>query len=75
MFQNAQLSCDHCRQRILVDGKPSVRVLVEFVKGGGDLHYCENCLVVAVYSAVENRASAQTQGSRNDRPTHHPLRP
>lgn len=75
MLQNAQLSRDPCRQRILVDEKPSVRVLVEFVRGGGDLHYCENCLLVAVYSPVENRASVQTQGSRNDPRTHHPLRP
>jgi hypothetical protein len=47
MFQNGNLLCDGCLQQILLDAKLCTQLLVEFVKGGGDRHYCENCFVIA----------------------------
>lgn len=42
MIEKGKLLCDTCNNQILID-QPSTRVLIDFVTGGIDRHYCENC--------------------------------
>ena len=44
MIQDAKIFCDGCQRQIVLDPNPFTQVLVEFVKGGADRHYCQACL-------------------------------
>lgn len=46
MVQDGKLFCDNCEIQIMFlgDGTVATQVLVEFVKGQADRHYCANCI-------------------------------
>lgn len=42
MIQDGAFRCNSCNEKIEFSKEP-VRIVVEFVKGDSDRHYCEDC--------------------------------
>ena len=43
MVEGGKFLCDRCNSQIVLFEKPITRILIEFVRGGTDRHYCEIC--------------------------------
>jgi len=44
MIEDGKIFCDACQQQIVLDPNPFTQMLVEFVRGSADRHYCQACL-------------------------------
>jgi hypothetical protein len=45
MIRDGKFFCDLCEKQIDFAEKQVAQVIVEFVKGGSDRHYCEDCIL------------------------------
>jgi hypothetical protein len=54
MVQDGKIFCDSCEKQI--DLAEGTRVLVEFVKGSSDQHFCEGCIEIEIAQKSPHRA-------------------
>lgn len=59
MIEAGRLFCDTCRNHIQFENPPT-RVLIEFVKGGTDRHYCDSCFQKHYRNAGSSPSSDQS---------------
>ena len=57
MFRDDKFFCDDCEKQIDLE-KQDAQVIVEFVKGDSDRHYCEDCILRRILPRAPSQANA-----------------